>query len=321
MSFTWKKLGLVFGPKDHVTPEWMVEFAQAPSVILHDSFIRVYFSTRPSPDDQGQYKSYSGFVDLERDDLFQVKRVSSEPIFPLGDLGMFDEFGIYPVSVIKGSGEGRYRAYYAGWTRCRSVPFNVSIGMGISNDGGVSFKKIGPGPILSFSPDEPFVLSGPKIRFFNDRYYLFYIAGKEWIDDNGKPEPIYLIRSAISEDGYSWEKTGKDLIQTKLPLEAQASPDIFFSGGKYHMFFCYRNGKDYRNRENGYRIGYASSSDLLNWERDDERVGIDVSENGWDSEMISYPTVFELNGETYMFYLGNSVGKEGFGCAILQGKL
>jgi hypothetical protein len=34
--------------------------------------------------------------------------------------------------------------------------------------------------------------------------------------------------------------------------------------------------------------------------------------------MISYPHVFELNGNTYMYYLGNSVGKNGFGLAVLE---
>ena len=87
------------------------------------------------------------------------------------------------------------------------------------------------------------------------------------------------------------------------------------------MFFCYRYGLDFRSKENGYRIGYASSIDLINWERDDSKAGIDVSEEGWDSEMISYPHVFELDGKIYMLYLGNGVGREGFGLAELEGDL
>ena len=87
------------------------------------------------------------------------------------------------------------------------------------------------------------------------------------------------------------------------------------------MFFCYRYSSHYRNKQNGYRIGYASSLDLINWVREDEKVGIDVSEQGWDAEMISYPHVFELDGKTYMAYLGNQVGRYGFGIAELQGRL
>jgi hypothetical protein len=127
---------------------------------------------------------------------------------------------------------------------------------------------------------------------------------------------------ATSSDGINWQKLNRDLIESRIEDdEAQASPDVFFLNGKYHMFFCYRHGLNFRGREKGYRIGYASSIDLINWTREDDKVGIDVSDEGWDSEMISYPHVFELDGKINMFYLGNQVGKYGFGMAELSGDL
>jgi hypothetical protein len=66
-----------------------------------------------------------------------------------------------------------------------------------------------------------------------------------------------------------------------------------------------------------YRIGYAESEDGIRWTRKDDAVGIDVSESGWDSEMIAYPFVFEHKGKKYMLYNGNSFGKDGFGYAVL----
>lgn len=317
MFFKWKKLGRVFNPLEISDRFFIKEFAQAPATLIFDDFVRVYFSCRPYPDKTGQYVSYSAFVDLNRKDLFNVIRVSKTPILELGKLGTFDEFGTYPVSVIRHNDE--IRAYYGGWTRCESVPFNVAIGMGISKDGGEYFEKIGEGPILSYSPDEPFVISGPKIRFFNNRYYLFYISGSKWVLDNGKYEPVYKIRMAVSDNGIAWTKFNRDLVTVKVELdEAQASPDVFFLNEKYHMFFCYRYSTGYRSKEKGYRIGYAVSDDLENWERRDENAGIDVSENGWDSEMISYPHVFFLDGNVYMLYLGNQVGRYGFGLAVLD---
>jgi hypothetical protein len=318
--FTWKKLGKIFDPRQVQGRSWLREFAQAPCTLMFDDFVRVYFSCRPPPDENGQYCSYSAFVDLERSDLFNVIRVSEKPILQLGGLGGFDEFGTYPVSVIRQGSD--VLAYYAGWTRCESVPFNVAIGVARSRDGGETFEKLGRGPILSYSTDEPFVLSGPKIRRFGDRWYLFYIAGRKWKVVNGRPEPVYKIRLASSEDGLAWIKAGADLIESRLEEdEAQASPDVFFGHGCYHMFFCYRRSANFRGRENGYRIGYAVSRDLVHWRRDDSRAGIDVSDAGWDAEMISYPHVFELDGETYMLYLGNQVGREGFGIARLEGSL
>jgi hypothetical protein len=318
--FSWKKLGKVFTPQEIENRPWLKEFAQAPSALIFDDFVRIYFSCRPPANENGQYVSYSAYVDLDRSNLFKVLDVAERPILNLGGLGEFDEFGTYPVSVIRDGEE--MRAYYAGWTRCESVPFNVAIGCASSRDGGKSFTKLGTGPVLNASPYEPFVLSGPKIRRFDDMWYLWYIAGKHWKVAADRIEPVYRIRMAISHDGLRWTRINRDLIETRVEAdEAQASPDVFKANGKYHMFFCYRYSSDYRGKERGYRIGYASSTNLTDWIRDDSKAGIHVSREGWDAEMISYPHVFELDGNTYMAYLGDQVGRYGFGLARLEGIL
>jgi hypothetical protein len=320
-AFRWTKLGQLFDPsRIDARPEWLHEFAQAPATLVFDTFVRVYFSCRPKPDANGQYVSRSAYVDLNRANLFEVRRLAANPILPLGALGAFDEFGTYPVSIIRHGSD--VVAYYGGWTRPVSVPFDVAIGRAVSTDEGVTFQKQGSGPVLGAGLHEPFVLSGPKIRRFADRWQLFYIAGTKWLPTDGRAEPVYRIRMATSSDGVTWSRHGRELIPVKLEAdECQASPDVIFANGRYHMFFCYRYSLGYRGRERGYRIGYASSHDLIDWERDDDRAGIDVSDEGWDSEMISYPHVFELDGAVYMMYLGNQVGRHGFGLARLEGAL
>lgn len=323
MGVVWKKLGLLFDPTRIVDrPDWMLSFAQAPNVLILSDVVRVYFCCRPAPDAQMQFVSYCAFVDLARDDLFKVGALSKQPVLALGGLGTFDEFGTYPVSVMQ-DGEDVV-AIYGGWSRCESVPFNISLGLARSKDGGVSFEKYGTGPILSHSPDEPFVVTSPKIRKYGDTWYLAYTAGRRWIlGEDGRPEIIYKLRMATSKDGINWVKQNADIVESKLGEdEAQACPDIFFANGKYHLFFCYREGLDFRdNRARSYRIGYASSADLVNWTRDDSRIDLDISETGWDSEMVAYPTVFELDGSIYMIYAGNGNGRTGFGLAKLNGEL
>jgi len=315
-SFEWRKLGLVFSPQAAEGRPWLREFAQAPATLIGDDFVRVYFSCRPQADEHGQYVSYSAFVDLDRSNLFRIRRLSDKPILALGAEGTFDQFGTYPVSVIRDGDV--VRAYYGGWTRCESVPFDVAIGAATSRDGGETFTKVGPGPILGRSLHEPFVISGPKIRRFGNAWFLFYIAGTRWKPVDGRPEPVYKIRMAISTDGHNWQRIIRNLIANRLEEdEAQASPDVFYLNGWYHMFFCYRRSEHYRNHQNGYRIGYAFSPNLIDWTRDDARAGIDVSDSGWDAEMVSYPHVFELDGKSYMAYLGNQVGRHGFGLAEL----
>lgn len=316
----WKKLGRIFGPQDvndGIEREWMREFAQCTSTLIFDDFVRVYFSCRPFKDKDGQAKSYTAFVDVDRRDLSKIINVAKSPVLPLGKLGTFDEHAVYPTSVVSYNDE--ILLYYAGWYRCKSVPFNTSIGLAKSKDG-ISFKRLGDGPILAPSLNEPFVISGPKVRIFNNKWYMHYIAGIEWIDDDGNPEVVYKIRMATSNDGLVWNRFNKNIINDILELtECQAGPDIFFYKGKYHMYFVYRYALNFRNnRERGYRIGYAYSDDLMHWIRDDKNVGISYSETGWDSEMHHYPHIFELDGNHYMLYNGNDFGKYGFGLAIME---
>ena len=300
-----------------MAPEWMHTHAQTPSVLVCDTCVRIFFCTRPPADSEGQFTSLIGFIDVDKSSLSTIKCVSSAPPLSLGQGGTFDEYGTNPVSVIRVGDE--VRAYYAGWTRCESVPFNAAIGVASSRDNGYSFHRFGPGPILSYSPDEPFVIGSPKIRRFDDVWYLHYAVGRNWLLSQGRAEPVYRIRHAISSDGLDWTKAGRDIIEARLgPEECQAGADITFYGGLYHMFFSYRHATDFKNKARGYRIGYAYSSDLMNWTRRDESVGIDVSEKGWDSEMVSYAHVFEANSTLYMLYQGNGVGRDGFGLAKLE---
>lgn len=318
--YRWKKVGRVFNPQSHHDRPWLKEFAQGPATLVLEDRVRVYFSCRPPADARGQYASRSAWVDLDRADLTRIVELAAEPILPLGELGTFDEFGTYPVSVAKSKTD--VIAYYAGWTRCISVPFNTAIGMARSQDNGRTFTKVGNGPVLGYSPEEPFVVSGPKIRKWDDIWHMFYIAGRSWKLADGRAEPVYKIRMASSSDGVDWKKANLDLIPSRIEEdEAQASPDVFRGSTGYHMFFCYRHSTDYRNQARGYRIGYAFSKDLVQWTRDDSKAGLDVSSTGWDSEMVSYPHVFELDGRIYMLYLGNEVGRWGFGLAKLDGML
>lgn len=317
--FIWKKLGRVFDPTAVEGKYFIKEFAQAPATLEFENFLRIYFASRPNKDKEtGNYLSYTAFVDVEKDNLKKIIRFSDKPIMELGTAGTFDEFGTYPTSVIRF--ENKIFAFYGGWTRCDSVPFTVGIGKAVSNDGGITFNKVGNGgPIIPYSLNEPFIISGPKIRRFNDKWYLFYISGLKWVLDDQKPEPIYRIRMSVSDDGVNFSKMDRNLIETVLgDDEAQASPDVIYWNGLYHMFFCYRQGTNYRKNKRGYKIGYAYSTDLINWTRDDKKAGIKLSEEGdFDNQSVAYPHVFELGGTLHMLYLGNEVGKFGFGWAKL----
>lgn len=314
--FEWEKQGKLFDPRDLQDKIWMDEFAQSPCTLVMEDRVRVYFCSRPKPDLQGMYLSYLAYIDLDRQNLRNVIGICKRPLLELGKRGTFDEFGTNPVSVIRHNED--IWVYYAGWTRCESVPINGAIGVAISRDGGESFARIGDGPVISYSPDEPFMMGSPRVRRFDGRWYMWYVSGKLWLKTESKAEPVYKIRMAYSDDGIRWVKYGQNLLEDQLgENECQACPDVMYRDGRYHMFYSYRYSFNYKNSEGGYRIGYAVSDDKFNWQRKDEIAGMSVSKIGWDSEMVNYPHVFMLDGETYMLYQGNGMGRTGIGLAKL----
>ena len=242
--------------------------------------------------------------------------ISETPILELGPIGSFDEHGTYPISVLKE--EGVFYAYYGGWTRNVSTPFDVSIGMAKSTDG-KRFTKFGQGPVLGASKNDPFVITSPKIRKFNNLWVLTYTCGEKWISNLGRMEIVYKLKIAFSQDGINWDRVSNPIIEPVLgDDEAQACGDIYFENGLYHMYFCYRAALDFRsNKSNSYKIGYATSVDLKSWIRQDHLVKFAPSVDDWDSDMMAYPNIFHWKNKTYMLYLGNGTGEHGFGAARL----
>jgi len=313
--FKWIKKVHLFKPSGQF--DWMQTHAQVPFTLILGNVLRIYFSTREKADKSGQFKSYSGFIDVDKNNFSNILRISKSPILELGKPGEFDEYGIMAGSIIRK--HEKFLLYYCGWTRCKSVPYNWAIGIAESLDG-TNFKKLGLGPLLGPTLNEPYLQACPIVyKDLNEKWHMFYLSGVKWFDHKNKKESQYLLMHAESLDGYVWERDGVPIIETLVENECQTSSSIIFKNGCYHMFFSYRYGLDFRNKlSNGYRIGYAKSYDLKNWDRNDNLAGINLSDEGWDSEMIAYPHIFTLDNRTYMIYCGNYFGKSGFGYAILD---
>jgi hypothetical protein len=317
----WRKLGKIFDPTNYRLANDCVEFAQSPQALVFDNYVRIYFSTRRRDPINGKYLSHVSFVDMKKN-FKDIINVSSHTVIELGRLGCYDEHGIFPLNVIR-NGNVIY-GYIGGWNRRVSVSVDTSIGLAISHDNGLTFQRIGDGPILSASLCEPFLVGDPFVTIFENRFHMWYIFGIHWkkFANNQPPDRIYKIGHAVSDDGITWYKKeeGRQIITDCLGEdESQALPTVAFLNGRYHMFFCYRQSFDFRkNKDRGYRIGYAYSDNLHGWIRDDADVGIDVSEGCWDSDMLCYPHVFHCDGRIYLLYNGNEFGRFGFGLAVLE---
>ncbi len=314
----WKKLGKVFDPTKYNLPNKCKEFAQSPQTLVFDDFVRIYFSTRKKDENNGKFYSHIAFIDMDKK-FKDIINISAEPVIELGNLGCFDEHGIFPINPVRDG--DRILAYTCGWSRRVSVSVETSVGLAISNNNGLTFQKVGEGPVLTSSLHEPFLVGDAFVCKYENMFHMWYIFGARWIDNPIEESArVYKIGHATSDDGILWEKEGRQIISDKLNTdECQALPTVIWHNEKYHMFFCFREAIDFRkNKARGYRIGYAYSTDLKSWIRDDDNVGIDVSKDDWDSEMLCYPHIFKFDNKIYLLYNGNEFGRYGFGLAVLE---
>jgi hypothetical protein len=83
---------------------------------------------------------------------------------------------------------------------------------------------------------------------------------------------------------------------------------VLRDGPVWYMWFAHKG--------DSYRMGYAESLDGLSWIRDDTYAGLDVSPDGFDSEMVEYAAVMAHGGRYLMFYNGNDYGRGGIGLAV-----
>ena len=148
------------------------------------------------------------------------------------------------------------------------------------------------------------------------QWHMWYASGIGFHETEGKFEPQYIIKYALSKNGIDWHQPNQTCIGPKDPLESNTRPTVIKKGGNFHMWFAYRGADDYRGGKNAYRIGYAQSTDLLHWTRNDSLAGIMISEQGWDFNIITYPYVAKIKDQYLMFYNGNGFGASGFGYAI-----
>lgn len=304
----WRKLGKIFDPRDH--PEWAGTHAQVPTVLDMGDRLRVFYADRKS----GQ--SYPTFVDLDRTNPSKVLYCHKLPVLGNGLPGAFDDEGVMPGFVL--SHQGQVWMYYTGWNRRHTVSYHNATGLAVSDDGGKTFRRMFEGPILDRTPHEPYLAVTPFVLREQSAWHMWYISGVRWALVGKKYEPVYVIKYGRSSDGISWERPNATCVPSVHELEAFSHPCVVKTGSTYRMWYCSRHSEDYRDGQGSYRIGYAESQNGIDFVRKDDQVGIDVSESGWDSTMICYPYVIQVDGRTLMFFNGNGFGQTGFGYAELE---
>jgi hypothetical protein len=302
----WRKLGHVYSAAGE--RPWARSRAYLPtSLALGEDLIRVYVAFLDD-DLIGRL----GYVDVDASAPTRVLAVSDRPALDAGQPGTFDVSGINPTSVFRH--DGRIWLYYIGWQRSTEVPYLLFTGLAFSDDGGATFRRHARVPVLDRSDAEPTMRSGAFVTPApRGGFRAWYVTGDRWVESRGRLRPAYGIRYAESADGVDWPPEGTACLEPVAPDEyGFGRPYVQDDGERLRMWYSIRS------HSRGYRLGYAESSDGVEWERRDAEVGIDVSAEGWDSEMIHCGWLQQTAFGTYLFYNGNGYGETGFGAAVLR---
>jgi hypothetical protein len=300
----WVKKGLIFCPDRK--SDWMQTHAAVPFADeVSENIFRVYFCARDK-----RSRAQVGYFDIDIRHPEKILYLHEAPLIGLGPLGAYDDSGAILSWIVNLN--GRRYCYYSGMALGVTVPFYFYLGAATSEDGGQSFCKLSRSPILDRNSIDPYLTGHACVLYENPLWRMWYVSGERWETWNRQPRHYYHIKYCESADGLNWNRKGIVCIDFKSPDEyAIARPCVLKDHDLYRMWYSFRG--------QNYRIGYAESSDGINWERKDEEVGIDVSDSGWDSEMIEYAHVFDHAGTRYMLYNGNGYGKTGVGLATLAG--
>lgn len=297
----WKKKGLLVpGPPPL---RWAASHAALPVTRAADDSVEVYFSSR---DADG--RAHVGRARFARD-LSGAPSYDARPLLSPGPLGTFDDAGV-TTSCLTEQGDG-LNLYYSGWTRGVTVPFYLFVGCARSDDG-KTFVRVSSAPLLERNDVDPYLTASPWILIENEVWRMWYVSGVGWEAVDGRPRHRYHIKYAESRDGLSWKREGHVCIDLRGEQEyAIARPCVVRERDVYRMWYSCRG--------DAYRLGYAESADGLIWERLDAEAGLAPSAEGWDSEMLCYPAVYDVGDHRHLLYNGNGFGETGIGHALRVG--
>lgn len=301
----WTKQGRIF----YLEPNpCRTTHVQVPTPYVMKDRIRVFYASRTL-----RNKSFPAYFDLDFD-LKTIIGVHEKPIMHMGKPGNFDADGVMPSCCVDGN------LFYIGWSELKNTArYQNEIGLAHWNAVLDRFNRTYQGPIMGRSPTEPGLAVMPFVMKEGNMFRCWYQSLIEWIKVGSKYEPVYLLKYAESKDGIEWKRLPQACVAADHNQEAFSRPSVIKDGDMYKMWYCYRDSNDYRGGGGSYRIGYADSTNGVSFIRKDYEAGISVGEKEeWDSDMIAYPYVFELEGKRVMLYNGNAFGQTGVGLAIWE---
>lgn len=308
----WNKLGLICKPPKQLG---VVSHCYLPTPIVMEDLgvVRVYYS---SWDNTQRGKIFYSSFSLNDPTKHIIS--CSNPVLDIGEPGTFDSDGVAPASVFRH--KNKITLFYQGFQRTCYKKVNIVFsGMAISSLFN-HFERIGGVPFLDRNYLELCLRSAPfALPISKEKFKIWYTSSSTtWKECKNKTYwdsyPLYDIGYIKSDD---LDKHGPSGVGYCCSLRRDnelgvSRPWVIYENGIYKMWFSSRS------EEVPYKLGYAESEDGVHWYRfDDSEIGI-YSGDRYDDEMICFGAVIDIRKERYMFYNGNSHGKDGILLAKLE---
>jgi predicted GH43/DUF377 family glycosyl hydrolase len=166
-----------------------------------------------------------------------------------------------------------YKMYYTS----RDVNSITRIGLATSSDG-INWTKKSQ-PVLTASQSWETSVQASSIVFYNDKYYLYYIAG-------GYPNGDTYIGLATSTDGINFTKEPSPIIVPTYSWEGTNiyRANVIYENGKFRMYYLVYDSYRY--------IGYAESTDGKTWTKNNNPV--------FDAQNINNRWSYGINDISYV---------------------
>lgn len=261
---------------DGPTGEWDVAGVQVPSVIFDGNIYHMWYIGFQNIRNQwyiGYATSTDGITWTKYNDpsTTEAPYEYSDPVLKAGPEGSWDENGINQVGVIKQDNE--YKMWYTSFDGdiLEDADDHMSIGYATSTNG-INWNKYDD-PLTTESPyadsdpvftpgnqgswDSYAVQVGSSVLFDGDQYHMWYLGFSA-------PREI-SIGYATSSDGINWNRYAENpvIVSTQsFETEGFWMPRVIYDNELYHIWYSGWN------QDIGTRIGYATSADGINWNKD-----------------------------------------------------